>query len=143
MNQNVLDTKTKPCPGYTADELWFWTRVYSQYGSLWERVEDEIAMAMEQEIKSMLPDDDDVKSAVRALQSQRRPRIDSVELSGKNRAPSWFVRDHLGRGANANYWRTQDMFLTENAKRQAEYQRTLARLELARKKSVLSRTMAA
>lgn len=139
---NVLDTKTRPEPHKTADDLWFDMRCHSQYGSLWDRVEDGIALAMSREIHSSLPNDDDVRSAARQLQFIHKPRIDSVTIGNQpGGAPSWFKRDHLGMGGGENYWRTQDTFPIANRKRDDAYLRMLKNLEKARQANVIARTV--
>lgn len=137
--QSVLDTRTKPYPDKTADELWFDLRVYSQYGSMWERCEDSVALSMERAINTPLPANDDVRSALRLIQGGvARPRIDHFDV------PAWFKYDHLGTPASGdNYWRTQETFPVANQQRDKAYAKMLKNLEKARQAAIVSRTRSA
>lgn len=134
---SILDTKTYPEPDKTADDLWFDYRVGTQYGSLWERAEESIALTMEKAINSPLPKHDDVRGALQAIRAGEslRPRIDDFNVTAK------FKRDELGQGAQENYWRTQGAFLSGNKQRDKAYKRMLANLAKARR--ILSKSVAA
>jgi hypothetical protein len=144
---NPLDTKTRPEPDKSADDLMFDALVYGQYGNMWGRIEDSIAQHMEHAISSPLPQNDDIRSALEAIRNGglRLPRIENLHFerdrSGNKRlrVPASFKRDQLGMGTNEDYWRTQRSFLDSNQIRGKKHRQLLK--ELAKARKVLSRSV--
>jgi hypothetical protein len=125
---SVLDTRTRPLPDKTVDDLWFDARVYAAYGSQWDRAEDSIALAMERQIASPEPMHDDVRDALRRVQESAtlRPGIDDFEpFDG-------FASNHLGYGTAEDYWDTQRRFPYANKKREEQYRAMIKNLAAAR-----------
>ena len=125
---DLIDTKTHPEPWKTVDDLWLDARCYGQFGAIWERAEDNIALIMMRESAGKLPDDADVRNVVMLPSRSRTPKS---WLTAVFPDPS-FARDELGLGSRYNYWDTQRTLLDSNRKREAAYERMLDRLEAAR-----------
>jgi hypothetical protein len=129
----LTDTKTRPEPSKTVEDLWFELRVASLYGNLWERQENEIALHWGRAGVSVPEDVSSLLGELKASAPRRRPGINDFYPD------PGFRTDELGYGSGENYWRTQHTFPAQNVKRDKQYQQEIDKLKKARQ--VLARSV--